>query len=160
MRRSDRISLESLITLLIMCACFVPGCMTNVPAEKYQAVQKELQAANERITLLETQISAQAQTINTLRKQIANLAESQGEGDPAEILVVPERIELAGMSGGYDSDGNDNARSPERLAASLDESRPASPNRHADGDRHQNYQYELSDHPLNRDCQISALADE
>jgi len=79
------------------------GCVDMVPAEKFQACQRDRQAAKEKIWLLETQVSAQQEAIRTLRSQIANLANV--EGDPAQILIVPERIELASRSGGYDDDG-------------------------------------------------------
>ena len=44
-----------------------------------------------------------ASAIRALSSQVANLADVD-KGDPADILIVPERIELASRSGGYDDD--------------------------------------------------------
>lgn len=83
----------------------LPGCLmdTYVPAAKFQAVERDLQAANEKTRLLETEALAQQQTIRSLREQIEKI--SNVGGDPAEILVVPVRIGLASRCGGYDDDG-------------------------------------------------------
>ena len=79
------------------------GCENVVPAAKFQAVQRELQHANESNRQLETTISAQQATIRNLRAQLATIRDVGG--DPADLLIVPERIELASLSGGYDDDG-------------------------------------------------------
>ena len=79
------------------------GCQNVVPAPKFQAVQRELQAASEQIQLLETRASAQQETIRSLRSQIETIRDVGG--DPGKILVAPVRIELASRSGAYDDDG-------------------------------------------------------
>ncbi len=95
-------SLISAIPLAITAILAAPGCNT-VPAEKFQRVQRELQAADEEIRMLQTEVSAQEETIRSLTAQIEEIRNVGG--DPAQMLVVPERIQLAAMSGGYDDDG-------------------------------------------------------
>ena len=93
------------LLVLFGIAGLVSGASCNmVPAEEYQKVVREQEHAEEQIKLLERQVSAQQDTIRTTTEQIATQANVEGS-DPAEVLVVPERIELSGMSGGYDSDG-------------------------------------------------------
>lgn len=90
--------------VLLLAAVLCPaGCANVVPAEKYQTVQRELQHANERNRELETTIAAQQQTIRDLGARITALR--QLDGDLEQLLIVPERIELARLSGGYDDDG-------------------------------------------------------
>jgi len=74
-----------------------------VPAEKFQACQRELQAGQEEVRRLEAQLSAEQETSRTLRAQLAE-ARGQGQGW-LETLVTPVKIELERMSGGYDNDG-------------------------------------------------------
>jgi hypothetical protein len=78
------------------------GCNT-VPGEKFQAVQRDLFQAQERNRALETELAAQQQTTRDLTGQIANLR--QAPGAPEEVLIIPTRIALVSMSGGYDDDG-------------------------------------------------------
>lgn len=98
-------SLPAATLLAIGYLGLLPGCiMPNyVPAAKFQAVQRELQTANEKNQLLETQAVAQQQTIRSLRSQIEQIRDVNG--DPEEVLIVPVRIELASRCGGYDDDG-------------------------------------------------------
>ncbi len=83
--------------LLSVAAC------NNVPAAKFQAVQRDLFTSQERIRDLEDKLSAQEQTNRELGRRLANLSRLQGV--PDEMLIIPERIVLASMSGGYDEDG-------------------------------------------------------
>ena len=95
--------LNSRFLILFAVWLFVSGATCNtVPAEKFLDTQRQLQTAEEQIKRLEQQQTAQQETIRTLRSRIASLGGVQG--DPADVLIVPERIELAGISGGYDDD--------------------------------------------------------
>lgn len=87
---------------------FVPmalsGCVQNtVPAEKFQKVQRELQACQERSPRLEERIAAQQKTIDNQQSQIAELRGMDPE--TWQELVYPVKIELARWSGAYDEDG-------------------------------------------------------
>jgi hypothetical protein len=81
---------------------WLAGCNT-VPGEKFQAVQRDLFQAQERIRTLETELAAQQQTTRDLAAQITNLR--QAPEAPEEVLIIPVRIALASLSGGYDDDG-------------------------------------------------------
>jgi hypothetical protein len=83
-------------------ALLAAGCNT-VPAEKFQTAQRELLQAQERVRRLETDLAAQQQTTKDLAAQITNLQKVPGASE--DVLIIPVRIELASMSGGYDDDG-------------------------------------------------------
>ena len=89
--------------LIVLAGVALPGCFGYVPAEKFQDVQRQLLVAQERIKSLETEVAAQQESVRALTQQLHDLRGV--EGDPAETLIVPEQIKLAGMSGGYDEDG-------------------------------------------------------
>lgn len=94
----DRMGVSVALALLLSTA----ACNT-VPGEKFQAVQRDLFASQERVRQLEGELAAQQQTNRDLGRQIANLSRV---GDIADdVLIIPERITLASMSGGYDDDG-------------------------------------------------------
>lgn len=90
------------VRLAVVLPLLAVGCNT-VPGEKFQAVQRDLFAAQERIRDLENKLSAQEESNRELGRKIANLSRVQGAGD--DVLIIPERITLASMSGGYDDDG-------------------------------------------------------
>ncbi|NLX13073.1 MAG: hypothetical protein GXY44_05375 [Phycisphaerales bacterium] len=79
------------------------GCIQNtVPAEKFQNVQRELQACQERSPRLEEQIAAQQKTIENLQSRIAELRGMSP--DALREMVYPEKIELTRWSGAYNED--------------------------------------------------------
>ncbi|MGQ9649097.1 MAG: hypothetical protein ACUVXJ_03220 [Phycisphaerae bacterium] len=95
---AGRIGLAAVMVPLLWTA----ACNT-VPGEKFQAVQRDLLASQERTRQLEGELAAQQETNRDLGKQIANLSRF---GDTSnDVLIIPERIRLASMSGGYDDDG-------------------------------------------------------
>jgi hypothetical protein len=79
------------------------GCNT-VPAEKFQETQRELQLAQERAAKLEQQIAEEQQTNRQLQGQLARMR-GLNRPEMLEELVTPVRIELANLSGAYDTDG-------------------------------------------------------
>jgi hypothetical protein len=85
-----------------MVLCAAPACNT-VPAEKFQNCERDRLAGQERIDELERTLASQEATIRSLQSQINSLHGIQG--NPADVLIVPQRIELASMSGCYDTDG-------------------------------------------------------
>ncbi|GEM_PF-382245 len=95
---TGRIGLWGAMALLLSTA----ACNT-VPGEKFQAVQRDLLTSQERIRQLESELAAQQQTNRDLSRQIANLSRVGDISD--NVLIIPERIRLASMSGGYDDDG-------------------------------------------------------
>lgn len=82
----------------------VSGCLDAVSGEKFRDTQRQLQLVREQVTRLESRLTEQQQTIRTLRSQIAQLRGMDDE-QMLEQLVVPVRVELASLSGGYDTDG-------------------------------------------------------
>ena len=87
----------------IALALMLSATACGVPAEKYQAVQRDLFATQERVRDLESKLSAQEQANREMGRRLANLSRLQDVAD--EVLIIPERIVLASMSGGYDDDG-------------------------------------------------------
>jgi len=94
----DRMGVSAALALLLSTA----ACNT-VPGEKFQAVQRDLFASQERVRQLENELAAQQQTNRDLGRQMANLSRVGDASD--DVLIIPERITLASMSGGYDDDG-------------------------------------------------------
>lgn len=95
-------SWESLVATFALVAVYATGCNT-VPAEKFQACQRELQAGQEEIQRIEKQLSEEQETSRSLRSQ---LAKARGiDQSFMDALVTPVKIELERMSGGYDNDG-------------------------------------------------------
>lgn len=92
-----RVLLGSLLPLALA------GC-GQVPAEKYQATQRQLQLAQERVRQLESQIASEQEGFRTLQEQIARLR-GLDRKETMDQLVAPVRIDFASMSGGYDADG-------------------------------------------------------
>jgi len=80
------------------------GCLNTVSAEKFQDTQRQLLLARERLTRLENRLAEQAQTIRNLQAQIVQLR-GFDERQVQEQLIVPVRLQLASLSGGYDTDG-------------------------------------------------------
>lgn len=80
----------------------ITACNT-VPGEKFQAVQRDLFAAQEQIRQLETQLADQQAAMREMSSRLTNL--SRVPGASLDVLIYPERIALASMSGGYDDDG-------------------------------------------------------
>jgi hypothetical protein len=97
-RRSPTPAILGLLFLLPL----VAGCPW-VPAERHRAVQRQLLEAQERISTLEAQIADHQQTIRSQQEQIAR---ARGLPiDTFEHLIMPVRIELERMSGGYALEG-------------------------------------------------------
>lgn len=91
------------LAVLAICGLFTLFGCNFVPAEKFQATQRQLQLTEEKVQGLEARTAEHEETIRTLRAQLAEL---RGQDvDALEMLVVPERIEFAKLSGGYDDDG-------------------------------------------------------
>jgi len=75
----------------------------SVPGEKFRAVQRDLFAAQESTRQLENELAGQQQTVRDLGQRITNL--SRVPGASLDVLVYPERISLASLSGGYRKEG-------------------------------------------------------
>lgn len=78
------------------------GCNV-VPGEKFQATQRDLQLTQEKVSQLEAKTAEQQETIRNLQARIAELRKM--DTGAIDQLIVPVRIELANLSGGYDDDG-------------------------------------------------------
>jgi len=85
-----------------MVLLFAPGC-NYVTGEKFQATQRELQLTQEKVAGLEDDLVDRQENIRTLQSRIAELRKM--DADDVDKLVVPVRIELEKLSGGYDRDG-------------------------------------------------------
>ncbi|HOA74908.1 MAG TPA: hypothetical protein PL151_15180 [Phycisphaerae bacterium] len=83
-------------------ALLLAGCDTVRTAD-FLEVQREAQAAKEQVATLETQLSAEQQTVRNLQRQLANMRGM--DPDVLDQLVTPVKIKLASQSGGYDQDG-------------------------------------------------------
>jgi hypothetical protein len=82
---------------------FSGAACDSVPGEKFRAVQRDLFAAQERTRQLENELANQQQTVRDLGQRITNL--SRVPGASLDVLVYPERISLASLSGGYREEG-------------------------------------------------------
>jgi len=80
------------------------GCFNTVSAEKLQDTQRQLQLAQEQVTRLGNQLAEQEQANRTLQGQVTQLR-GLSEKQRLEQLVVADRLQLASLSGGYDTDG-------------------------------------------------------
>ncbi|UCD29079.1 MAG: hypothetical protein JSV03_00925, partial [Planctomycetota bacterium] len=101
--RRWRIDSHLIVIMLIIAGLLSAGGCNFVPGEKFQATQRELQLTQEKARGLETKIADQEETIGTLQARIAELREM--DVSDLDKLIVPVRIELEGLSGGYDDDG-------------------------------------------------------
>ncbi len=77
------------------------GC-AGIPVDRYNSVQQQLVECQESNRKIETQLADQQASISSLQEQVAALRKS---GAPLDDLVVPVKIELDRLSGGYDKDG-------------------------------------------------------
>lgn len=77
------------------------GC-AGIPVDRYNSVQQQLVECQESNRKIETQLADQQASISSLQEQVAALRKS---GAPFDDLVVPVKIELDRLSGGYDKDG-------------------------------------------------------
>lgn len=75
----------------------------TVSLETYRDAERKLLECQKRENRLETQLAAEQQTVRDLTSQLANLRNV--EGDPADVLIMPERIALNKLSGGHNEDG-------------------------------------------------------
>lgn len=94
---------QVLLAPLLLGVICAGGCNT-VPAAEFQAVQRDLQLSQERVQRLEQQVADQQTTIRSQQEQVARLRGIEKTAG-VDDLVVPVRIELERMSGGYDNDG-------------------------------------------------------
>jgi hypothetical protein len=93
-------------TSLLVCAPLLTiftGCAATVPVKSFNEVQLKLQQTQEQLKKLEVELAAQQQANKNLQQQIAEVRNIKG--DPTEELIVPVKIQLERMSGGYDTDG-------------------------------------------------------
>ena len=81
----------------------VLGCDV-VSSDDHRQVQRELREAREEVARLENRLAEQQQSVRVLQSQLVELR-GLDEAQRLDQLVVPERIELASRSGGYDRDG-------------------------------------------------------
>jgi hypothetical protein len=90
-----------LISTVLFC---IAGCANTVPAKSFQEAQAKLLKSEERAKKLEADLATEQQATKNLQQQIV---EVRGiKGDVTEQLIVPVRIELERLSGGYDTDSN------------------------------------------------------
>lgn len=96
---------STLLTPSVCAAALVlagAGC-NSVPAEKFQDTQRQLQLAQEKVQSLERQLGDQQQANQHMQEQVAQLR-SLPNPEAMDELVTPVKIELAGRSGGYNTD--------------------------------------------------------
>lgn len=79
------------------------GCEAG-RTEAFLEVQREAQALREQVNQLETQLTAEQQTVRGLQKRLATMRGM--EPGLLDQLVTPVRIELAGQSGSYTTPGS------------------------------------------------------
>jgi len=91
---------KAFISYVVVLTVF--GC-NYVPAEKFQATQRQLQLTQEKVNGLEVTVADQQQTISKLQSRIMEMRQLD-EGD-LEQLITPVRIEIEKLSGGYNEDG-------------------------------------------------------
>lgn len=82
-------------------ALFAAGCNT-VSGQAYAEVQRELLQTQDEVRKLQSEVAAKEQALAMTRSQTAQLRGLEPQN--LEQLIVPERIELAAQSGGYDID--------------------------------------------------------
>ncbi len=99
----DRLTATRAASVLMLALLCVTGCTPGVPAEKFRDVQAKLLLAEEQVKRLESQLADQQETIRNLQAQIVKLR--QIKSDSIDDLIVPVKIELERLSGGYDNDG-------------------------------------------------------
>ena len=92
-----------LISLVIL--SLLAGCFDSVSGEKFQATQRKLQLSQEQNKRLENELAEQQQSMRTVQSQLARLQGLSSE-EKLDQLVTPVRLELEGLSGAYDTDGN------------------------------------------------------
>lgn len=104
MRKALHYSTLSLYCGLGVCLLTAGGCISfdTVPAEKFQNTQRALQREQEKNARLEDEIARQQRTIENLQERIGQMRGQDGNFE--QDLVYPDKIVLAGMSGGYDRD--------------------------------------------------------
>lgn len=85
-----------LVLTSFLCGC--PG-----PADDLRRLKDQVEAQKARITTLEAALATAQRTADEQQKQIETL--QQVEPDRMARLVVPVRIELDRLTGGYDEDG-------------------------------------------------------
>src|SRR5687767_12524021 len=93
-------------TYLFVCAPLLmifTGCAATVPVKSFNEVQLKLQQAQEQVKKLEAELAAEQQASKNLQRQVAEVRNIKG--DPSEELIVPVKIQLERMSGGFDTDG-------------------------------------------------------
>lgn len=78
------------------------GCEAG-RTEAFLEAQREAQALREQVNQLETQLTAEQQTVRGLQKRLATMRGM--EPDLLDQLITPVRIELAGQSGTYTTPG-------------------------------------------------------
>ncbi len=96
--------LRHCVTLLAVPAALLwlaTGC-DSVPSEKFRQVQRENQAAQEKVRQLEGLVADEQKSVRNLQEQLTN---ARGM-DPALMaqLATPSRLQIESMSGGYDTD--------------------------------------------------------
>jgi hypothetical protein len=89
--------------VVALCLLLSSAACNSVPGEKFQAVQRDLFASQERVRQLENELAAQQETTRELGRRVSNLGHVKGVAD--NVLIIPEKITLASMCGGYDDDG-------------------------------------------------------
>jgi hypothetical protein len=96
------VRIQPVLVITLTCAVLgAGGC--GVPGSEYAKVERELLDVKEQVRKLQEQVAARDQAL-----QILNSREARGFNlTPKELeeLVVPVKIELERLSGGYDVDG-------------------------------------------------------
>lgn len=86
---------------LVLPALAATGCNT-VSGEEYGKIQRELLSTQEQVRVLQGEVAAKEQAMQMMKGQVARLREMKPE--ELEQLIVPVKIELARLSGGYERD--------------------------------------------------------
>ncbi len=97
-RRGQRWGLGLLPLLLAV------GCDSQVPAKDFRETQRLLQESREEVRRLGDELARQVELSRTLQARIARFSGLTRQ-EVLDELVAPVRLELEGMSGGYDTDG-------------------------------------------------------
>jgi hypothetical protein len=89
------------LAALVVPAMLATACNT-VPSDKYLVAVQDAQAAKERVSRVENQLSDEQKTVKHLQNQVATARHMSP--DVMKELTAPVRIELASQSGGYTKD--------------------------------------------------------
>ena len=89
----------ALAVALAATVLLISGCETPGPRE----AERELQLAREAIEAQKDQLAAQRATIDALQRQVDTIRHIRP--DDLAMIFYPEKLEIEGLSGGFDADG-------------------------------------------------------